>query len=299
MTTDRRLPKHKIVLHGGLGNHLFQWAYGHQLGLLGFEVQFVFFHKEYVLEHTKISLGNFLPSCSHGKFVEVVLPRQRIARIFMDPAHGKYPLRKYPKHLQDTTVNPFLEFDTETAIKGRNHLGYYQNWKSIQKIEGVLTSELWETLNARERTSLEMQLEGVEVIHIRQGDTTTVKNMRTVGVLSSDYYSQIPRKTSTTRIVLTDDREGAKKVVSGAQVDAIYGPDDLDAYQALGVMARASSLYAANSTLSWWGGLLAQQKGAQVYIPEPFFRKFDPNPGLAFAFPGFELMESHFLSTLD
>lgn len=296
---DRGFPKHKVILHGGLGNQLFQWAYGHQLSLLGYQVEFVFFHKEYILEHTKTSLGSFLPSCSHGKFVEVVLPRQRAVRIFLDPTHGKYVFRKFPRHLQDTTVNPFLGFDAEAAIRSRNHFGYYQNSNSIQNIEGVLTSELWGALKLRQRTSLELELEGTEVIHIRQGDTRTANNMRTVGVLSSNYYSQLPRKTSTTRIVLTDDIEGAKKVLSGTQVDAVFGPDDLDAYQALAVMAHASSLFAANSTLSWWGGLLAQQRGAHVYIPEPFFRKFDPNPGLAFAFSGFELMESHFLSTLD
>lgn len=299
MSARRGISRHRVFLHGGLGNQLFQWAYGHQFGLLGHEVEFVFFQKEYLLEHTRTSLGSFLPSCSHGKFVEMVLPRQRVTRIFLDPMHERYIFQKFPRHLDNTTRNPFLKFDMQTAVRSKRHFGYYQNWNSIKNIESVLTSELWKTLNGRHRSSLELELEEAEVIHVRQGDTKMVKNLETVGVLSADYYLQIPRKTSTTRIVLTDDVEGAKKVLSGTDVDAIIGPSDIDAYQALAVMAHASWLFAANSTLSWWGGLLAQQRGAHVYLPEPFFRKFDPNPGFAFALPGFKLMESHFLSTQE
>jgi hypothetical protein len=119
--------------------------------------------------------------------------------------------------------------------------------------------------------------------------------MKKVGVLSSEYYSQIPRLSLKRRIILTDDVKGASKVLPQVHIDDIYGPSDFDVYQTLGVMARAHSLYTANSTLSWWGGYLARSRGATVYIPHPYFRNFHASPGMAFADPSFSLMDSHFM----
>lgn len=289
----------KVILHGGLGNQLFQWAYGHQFTFHGREIQFVFFKKPYVIEHTSTSLSGFMLTCSHGTFTESKLPNSRIARIFLDPTNRKNLFRKFPKFLNDTISDPFLNLNPGTVLDSRYYFGYYQNWSLVERVGKILKAELWEALELRERTPLEMELEHVEVIHIRQGDTTTAKNLQTIGVLNSNYYGNLPAKKTAHRIVLTDDVEGASRVLSGIQVDAIFGPADLDVYQTLGVMARASVLFTANSTLSWWGGFLANSRGADVYIPMPFFRDLSPRPELAFAYPGFKHLNSRFIDSKE
>jgi hypothetical protein len=289
----------QVILHGGLGNQLFQWSYGHQLAFKGQDVRFNFYKRPYILEHTSTSLGEFLPDCSHCSFTEIELPKSRIGRVLLDPLHERNVFSKVWGRVIDTSSNPFVHPLPTYSRKQGIHFGYFQTFESPMAAEEILLKELWITLEGRVRTPLEMELEGAEVIHVRQGDTLTKSNMKKVGVLSSEYYSQIPRLSLKRRIILTDDVKGASKVLPQVHIDDIYGPSDFDVYQTLGVMARAHSLYTANSTLSWWGGFLARSRGAEVHIPHPFFREYSPDPELSFAYPDFQLLNARFMEVSD
>jgi hypothetical protein len=290
---------HAVILHGGLGNQLFQWSYGHQLALNGKDVSFVFYKRPYILEHTRNSLGDFLPNCPHSSFTEIELPKSRLGRVLLDPLHKRNLLNKAWGEVIDSSSNPFAYSLPDFTRKKIIHFGYFQAFESPMACEEILLKELWQALEKRARTHLEIELEGAEIIHVRQGDTLTKSNMKKVGVLSSDYYSQISSKSRKPRIILTDDVKGAINVLPHVHIDDIYGPSDLDVYQTLGVMARAQTLYTANSTLSWWGGFLAQSRGAKVYIPHPFFRDYSPDPELSFAYPGFQIMAAHYMEVPD
>jgi hypothetical protein len=285
----------QVILHGGLGNQLFQWSYGHRLALSGREVEFAFYKRPYVLEHTRTSLGEFLPNCAHGSFIEVNLPKNPLGRILLDPVHKLNVLSRAMKVVHNSIKNPFLGEVPSLSSKKPTHFGYYQSFNSVSRVEDVILDELWSVLENRERSQLERDLDGVEIIHIRQGDTLTPNNLKKVGVLSSDYYTQIPNKSERKRIVLTDDADGARKTLSSLHIDEIFGPSELNVHQTLGVMARSTTLYAANSTLSWWGGFLAQRRGSRVFLPNPFFREFSPAPEQSFAYPTFNLLKSHFM----
>jgi hypothetical protein len=299
VTNNRKNQIQQVILHGGLGNQLFQWSYGHQLAFKGHDVRFSFYKRPYILNHTSTSLGEFLPNCPHCSFTEIELPKSRIGRVLLDPLHRRNVFRKAWGEVIDTSSNPFAHSLPRHGGKKRIHFGYFQAFESPMVAEEILLKELWKTLEGRVRTPLEIQLEGAEVIHVRQGDTLTKSNMKKVGVLSSEYYSQIPRLSLKRTIILTDDVKGASKVLPQVHIDDIFGPSDLDVYQTLGVMARAHSLYTANSTLSWWGGFLAQSRGAQVYIPHPFFREYSPDPELSFAYPDFQLLNARFMEVSD
>lgn len=301
MISSGRNQAQRVILHGGLGNQLFQWSYGHQLALKGQGIEFSFYKRPYILEHTSTSLGEFIPNCSHGTFTETDLPKSRLGRVLLDPLHKRNVFSKAWGEVINTSNNPFTYILPISSRKKGIHFGYFQASESVMKVEDILLKELWLTLEGRTRTLLEIELEGAEIIHVRQGDTLTMSNMKKVGVLSSDYYSQIPRQSERRRVVLTDDIEGAIKVLPNVRIDDIFGPSELDVYQTLGVMARSDSLYTANSTLSWWGGFLARSRGAEVCVPYPFFREFHPDPKLSFVYPNFQLMSSHFMEvpTLD
>jgi hypothetical protein len=295
MCTRSQNRTYSVILHGGLGNQLFQWSYGHQLAVSGNPVQFTFYKRPYLLEHTNASLGKFLPNCMHGSFLERDLPNNRMGRLLLDPLHRWNFFSKALGRVLDTTGNPFIETNQFMHSNKTIHFGYFQTFYSVMTVESLILREIWGVLENRTRTQLENNLAGLEVIHVRQGDTLTLSNMKKVGVLSSKYYNQMPKKSATPRIVLTDDVEGAKRLLPQLNIQAFFGPSELDVYQTLGVMARSSTLFTANSTLSWWGGLLAHSRGAEVHIPDPFFRNFHPDPALSFAHPGFNLLKSQFM----
>jgi hypothetical protein len=282
-----------VVLHGGAGNQLFQWAYGHYLSTLNYKINYKFYEKPYSLEHASKSISSFIENCEHGKFLNVTLPSHKLLRSFADPTHPKNPVLQVPFIIQNSLENTFLHEGFPKV--GKLNLGYYQNFAYVHELREMLNAELTKSLFKNNESDFEKNLYGCEIIHIRQGDTMTSKNMSRVGVLSSNFYKKIPSITSRERIVLTDDVKGAKKTLIDTNVDAFFGPDEMDVATTLRVMSKSSILYAANSTLGWWGGFLGLHKGAEVHIPEPFFLNVSPNPKDAFHYPGFILKESDFM----
>ena len=51
----------------------------------------------------------------------------------------------------------------------------------------------------------------------------------------------------------------------------------------------------ANSTLSWWGAYIASKSGAQVFMPNPWFKNLHDWPGDAYYFPKAQLVQSRFI----
>lgn len=287
------MKKRYVILHGGIGNQLFQWAYGHQLASLGHPVVFVFFEKQYLIPHARVSLGDLFPNCSHAEFLKRKIPKNNFLKIILDPTNR---LRiRFPRlgRLSDSTGSPFVYPSYDLPRKYQ--LGYFQNHSMIEEMAEVLYEELWGSLNQSEPTPLEASLFGHEILHVRQGDTKTPSNIRSVGVLDSKYYESLPAKESSKRFVLTDDPEGAREILTHTDVDGIYGPEEIDIKGTLRVMAHSTHLYTANSTLSWWGGFLAKRHGAEVSIPSPFFRSVNPDPRDAFVYSGFQQIPSIFL----
>ena len=60
------------------------------------------------------------------------------------------------------------------------------------------------------------------------------------------------------------------------------------------MMALAESLVLANSTLSWWGGFLASNKGKTVYSPSPFYKDDSKNDDVL-QYKKFTKVDSKFL----
>lgn len=283
--------KSAVVLHGGIGNQLFQWSYGHFLQSRGKKIDFVFLNKEYLIEHTRKSLGNILSDCDHGSFQEKTLSRYKILRVVTDPTSAFNPLHKMKWFLDNSTNYPF----SFKNIYSRFHLGYYQNAKMVNQVGQILFDHLLSDLYGEELNPIEKMLCGQEILHIRQGDTKTPQNLMGVGVLDRTYYSSLPSKGDNKRFALTDDMDGAKELLKGLDIDGLFGPDQVDVRSALRIMGNSSSLFTANSTLSWWGGFLAIHRNGRVFIPDPFFRNIEPRTDDAFHFPGFNLLNSSFM----
>jgi hypothetical protein len=286
--------KSYVILHGGLGNQLFQWAYGHQLALLGYEINFLFLDKDYLIPHTRKSLGDFLPDCQHAKFVKKKLPESKLAKLVYDPTSRLRLNLSSLSRVSNSTKMPFVSPSYDQSKK--YHLGYYQNHAIVEEVAEVVYGELISRINRDKPSDLEASLFGSEIWHLRQGDTKTPSNLRSIGVLDSKFYERLPSRGSEKRYVLTDDQKGAEETLVNSDIDGIFGPQAVNVESALRIMANSSRLFTANSTLSWWGGFLASEKGAQVSIPNPFFRSVTPDPKSAFMYKKFQSIPSSFLA---
>ena len=284
--------KKSVVLHGGTGNQLFQWAYGHYLKTQGFEVSYTFFLKNYLVAHANFSIQEIVPACIHGVFEDRSLPKNRILKVLLDPTHSRNPFKRSRYVTSSSIEKPF---DLPQINQARYQLGYFQNWEMVYDLASTLELEILSNLNNGGITEYERQIKGSQVIHVRQGDTMHEKNRKSVGVLSKEYYDSLPIDRSMPVIAVTDDLEGARHVLRDLKVDEIFGPEQMDVAATLRTMSNASYLFTANSTLGWWGGFLASRKGAEVFIPAPFFRNVTPNPGDAFDYPTFKKINSKFL----
>ena len=296
MVTDL---KSKVILHGGLGNQLFQWAFAHGINSCGRDVSLIFFQRKNNVPHASISLADFLPNCDHITFLDPVRPLPRTQQVLRDPTHRLNPFQLLPNYVLARTKDPFFMIEAAKASGFHYNYGYYQNWKLVEPVAEIVIPELFQALDCRVKSKLEKSLYGCEVIHIRQNDVKSSAHVTKMGVLSANYYRNLPDRSKIRRIVLTDDLMGARDVLDGLAVDDYFGPSDLNSYEALGVMSHSSKLFTANSTLSWWGGVLAQSQGSEVYIPHPFFRNFDPQPLMSFSYKGFLRMDSDFMIPSD
>jgi hypothetical protein len=120
-----------------------------------------------------------------------------------------------------------------------------------------------------------------------------------MGILKDDYFlnaidsafDDLQKKIKL--IVLTDDKEFGSRSFAGV-ADEIYGPDDIDEWEGLSIMSQACFVITSNSTYSWWGALLSSRNGGTAYIPTPWFMNWNPDPGSAFEYPGFNKVSSRF-----
>ena len=95
-------------------------------------------------------------------------------------------------------------------------------------------------------------------------------------------------------VVITDDIDSAGAIIEKLAPDSVVLPDDANAWQCLALMKSADYVVAANSTLSWWGSLLCAKSGGVSYIPDPWFKNFQPNEDQAFFHPALNTIKSEF-----
>jgi hypothetical protein len=293
----------KIVVNGGLGNQLFQIAYAHQ-GLKNTSRIEIYQDPNPRLDRP-FELNEFLLICKHSRIEgtsdEFLLKNKlRIIKILLR-MHLNILIPFFQKVFRTNLEVKAFTFGNSNSSTFQKKLasGYFQHWRHIDNAWSHFGLELNSTISkVKIPENLSTQIQESAVLHIRQGDLNNVKN--TMGILSAQYYSRAldqlfidcPGKNV---IVVTDDVPGAQKVLDMKRITRIIGPETLDAWQTLKIMSLAPYLVTANSTLSWWGGYLANKAGATVVFPQPWFLNWHEEVGDAFYFPGSKLLSSDFM----
>jgi predicted phosphatase len=245
-----------VIVQGGLGNQLFQYAYDKALMAKRKVVQFNTSFFETNTKYTKryFTLNEFALikniSISSAPYKQNFLTRvfnrldvdRKVRYVPLDLskdnyiADGYYNTEKYFKDirteiLQDVTL--------------LNESDVYKQWK-----EKILSTP-----------------NGV-IVHARRTDY-----LKTAFVnLDESYYvrarQQFPK--DATLFAFSDDIEWLKGVL-GENVVAVSG-QGLKDFEEMMLMTHGKNFIIANSTFSWWGAWLSVQKNKKVVAPKKFFR---------------------------
>lgn len=287
-----------IVISGGLGNQLFQFGFAHYL-VKEFNARISFYAPSQRTGEREFKLQALCANCAHIDFVRT----KRSWRIdtafkfrgFVDNHFGGKFSRLIEKSLH-VEGNAYISEDIKRST--RLYSGYFQNWHYVAQSLSLFDSELDQLVTSTESMGVFSSDKGdYGVVHFRRGDLVNFSS--SMGLLKDTYFLKaievaLAELNPTLRlVVLTDDKSAAVKIFSGL-TEEIFGPSDLQEWEALKVMSTARFVITSNSTFSWWGGLLCFKNGGEVYVPSPWFLNWSPDPRDAFHFPGFKVIQSDF-----
>lgn len=272
----------KVFLSGGIGNRLFQLSFARflrdQLGYSVGVVQLENSSKPKSLDVESVLSDFFNPRS------KVALGR--LSDSLINPWHTFRPNFLWGKRYDFRHSTRVLSSDLAELSSSGHVVGYFQDYDLLRYSLHSLVVELSEFL-ARKCGTIEKK--PYEVVHVRGLDYREKKNLQNIGVLSDKYYESLLRgKSNTLRFCLTDDLKFAQSKLRHCNIDYFFDPQELNSIEALNFMQNAVKVICANSTFSYWGGLLAFTKGqADIRIPMPFFRSNRLNYGRGLLNPNF------------
>lgn len=270
-------------LIGGLGNQMFQYAAGRSLALrcgVEFKVDLSEFssyplHQGFELDrifNCPISIASTLDLKEALGWRRNQLYRKLLSRLSISGALGKgfmvEPHFHYWNGLGGSIENAYLA-------------GYWQSEKYFIENEDQIRNDFqFKSPLIGKNLLLADEIGGTNSIgiHIRRGDYVSNPKAHAVhGVCSIDYYSRaigLVEKTVTLPkyFIFSDDIYWAKKNLNFLD-DPVFIDHNIgaDSYKDMQLMSLCKHNIIANSSFSWWGAWLNQNKQKVVIAPNCWF----------------------------
>jgi len=267
-----------IRLWGRLGNQLFQYSFGRALSdRTGEDLFFYILEKD--ISNKSIPLGNF-----NGKLK------------FLKPAEIKNFYHFYGNDLlvrierKLISVLPFInrkiyiekvigykEINPRSAVC---YDGYWQSHRYFSEIADQLRREIKLKDSFVLPEGLEGEIDGCAsvAIHIRTGDYLSHLNRSIYGYCDPDYYSRAigyisGKVTGATFFVFSDDIELVKKNFTFLPEGTKFVTNNTGQSDCVDIslMRKCRHNIIANSTFSWWGTFLGDQKNKIVIAPRNWY----------------------------
>lgn len=310
MITTSREAKREICLMGGLGNQLFQFAFGRVISGYGqFDLKFDISHdslrrrRDGMPELVDVLNGNETEMVNRQWSFISSRMRNIAIRLTTDQNAFKWLIRETVKSSLEVLLNNqaaltknknkvFLSRGLGETFVPRNTskvdlycIGYFQTKTYFCEVvrNDPETLNLWKNFVAsHSRRWTEFKPESSLLMHIRRGDYID----SSFGILSLEYYKQaISMALEANKVeniyLISDEANGNLKdeFSSVAKSIKIIDTKKLQASQILGLMSQFKVLIGANSSLSWWGAALGGlNRSNSVFFPARWFRG-EPSPG--------------------
>jgi hypothetical protein len=261
-----------INLKGGLGNQMFQYAFGraisNRFGLeLKLDGNYYFsennkkseLQREYLLD--KFNIAANLASIKEARRVNPIW--KKILRKIKCKVFGP--------------SNAFIYSEREYNEKdNRYYVGFWQNEKYFKDISGTIRNDfaLKEKMSDVSASYLD-KITGDSAsvsIHVRRTDILDPKNLYG-GICDMDYYKNaialIKKKAAApTFFVFSDDIEWCKKNLKFSDPVHFVSNSETKDYEELILMSKCKHNIIANSSFSWWGAWLNENHDKIVIAPK-------------------------------
>lgn len=264
-------------IQGGLGNQMFQYAYGLYLARryetpLWLECSHVARDRlrSMMLDQWKIDtphvtehLRQLVPHRYGGAGWKNWLRGQKSMRRVAERPYG------FQKKFLDPGDHVFLD-------------GYWQSERFFPQLRTTLQQcfQPADDVSPTTRAIANKMAQGSSVsLHVRRGDYVTSEHTNSVhGICSQEYYQscidQLQGSTESMHVfVFSDDpRWCQQNLVLGCPVTYVTHNGAQRAHEDIWLMTQCRHHVVANSSFSWWGAWLRTDDTGMVFAPQPWFR---------------------------
>ena len=269
-----------VKIWGGLGNQLFQYAFGKYLSLklnteLKFDLQTNY--KSTNFTNRSVGLNNFNINFSQATKSEISKFKYFDTDLFF--RLERKLIQKLPFLNRNYVVQDLkLPQKKETNFRDNCYYeGYWQSYKYLTLNETILLNEI--SLKYSLKSGIEDSIDTIESsqsisLHIRRGDYISIKdNLELFGICSINYYQEaiqyFTRQYSNPKFfIFSDDINWAKENFIGTQYIYIEGNQPA---QDMYLMSKCKDNIIANSTFSWWGAWLNSNKNKIIIAPKHWY----------------------------
>lgn len=261
-----------IKLQGGLGNQLFQYAFGIALAQKHQDTVKFDLRSYHEGSHRNLDLLKFnvdVPEVDNNLYNRLFSLKNRLLNKIKLTL-----LANYNVHFEKSP----LYYDVKHSNKKNTfYFGYWQSTGYFSVISNLIRDQFKLKSDNLPPDYLDLINQSTTVaIHIRRGDYLTPGNAQVHGNLSADYYTQAVSlmqelSPNCQYLVFSDD---IGWVTENFNIPAKWQPvndDRLNDAQTLMLMAACHHHIIANSTFSWWAAWLNTNPEKKVIAPKNWF----------------------------
>jgi hypothetical protein len=278
-----------VQLTGGLGNQLFQYAFGRTLALKNNSVfkQDLSFFETYEWHEYSLSPFNIIKNFANREEVEALKQQQNKQETSMDMVsriRRKF-LPSAPVVVNEDTLlyNPAYHSIVPPAYL----IGYWQSEDYFKEQEELIRKEVMVTIPPSLPNQLLLnEIENSDSIslHIRRGNFVQVDFVNKIhGTCSMEYYEaaiqQMASFSSSPKFfIFSDDIPWAKENLKISYQHVFVDINDAKTdYEDMRLMYKCKHHILANSTFSWWGAWLNPSKHKMVIAPKQWYADEEKN----------------------
>ena len=259
-----------VKIKGGLGNQLFQYAFGRSLSAdLNTELSFdLSYYDNEISKYSKHSIYA-LNLFNIKENIDIINFSNE-----MDNATSKHICYNDASFNELTSFPSLNNFDKLQLPAYYD--GFWQSEKYFKHNENIIRNELELKIpiNGENKAIAEDILDHNSVaLHVRRGDYQDLPHF---GMCDTDYYNKsiifIEKQVKNPKFyIFSDDHQWVKKNIHIPHSTHVTHNDFDKGYEDLRLMSLCQHFIIANSTFSWWGAWLSKNDDKIVTIPKPWF----------------------------